>query len=78
MNKKNKDKEETRIGTVCNCIHLNIRSSPDKNSDNIIVVIDRDDELCVKGIDDSCEWFSVVTADGINGFAMADYIAIVG
>ena len=78
MNKKSKDKEETRIGTVCNCIHLNIRLSPDKDSDNIIAVVDRDDELCVKGIDDSCEWFSVVTADGISGFAMADYIAIVG
>lgn len=78
MNNKNENKEDVLIGTVCNCMHLNIRSSADKNSDNIIAVVDRDDELCVKGTDDSCKWFSVVTADGISGFAMADYIAIVG
>jgi len=68
-------KYDEAIGVVVNCMKLNIREKPSKESD-VVAVAAALDELKID-YDTSTEgWFAVCTAAGMEGFCMKKFVAI--
>lgn len=63
------------IGIVTDCLKLNIRKEPNKNSDPVCV-IDALSELVIDLKASTFNWFKVETKDGIKGFCMKKFIAV--
>lgn len=63
----------TVTGVVVNCIKLNVRAEPNRDSD-IVCVLDAKSEIIIdvnKSVDG---WFYVSTAGNVNGYCMRKYI----
>lgn len=62
------------FGFVDNCAKLNVRESPSIDS-KVLLVLNRDDEVIVRGSACDDEWYSVY-ANEQDGFCMKKYITL--
>ena len=63
------------IGMVTDCLKLNIRKEPNKNSDPVCV-IDALSELVIDLNESTFNWFKVETKDGVKGFCMKKFVSV--
>lgn len=63
------------IGVVTDCLKLNIRKEPDKDSD-VVVVVNCLDELKIDPDNSTDDWYAVCTVTGIEGFCMKKFVAV--
>lgn len=63
------------IGVVTDCLKLNIRKEPDKDSD-VVVVVNCLDELKIDLGNSTDDWYAVCTVTGIEGFCMKKFVAV--
>ncbi len=66
---------EDIIGVVTDCLKLNIRKEPNKDSD-VLVVVTCLDELKIDPDASTDDWYAVCTASGIEGFCMKKFVAV--
>lgn len=70
------DEEKRELyGVVTNCLRLNIRKTPDKDSE-VVVIATCLDELRVDPTASTDDWYAVCTASGMEGFCMKKFVAI--
>ena len=69
--------EELKFNTakVVKCSALNVRRSPNPSS-LIVTVVPRAEQITVVNIKSTCEWVKIITADGLEGYVMADFIKV--
>lgn len=67
--------EVEMFGVVTNCLKLNIREKPDKNS-GIVTVVTCLTELKIDPTMSTDDWYAVCTASGIEGFCMKKFVAV--
>lgn len=70
-----KETQENIIGIVTDCLKLNIRKEPDKDSE-VVVVVTCLDELKIDPDASTDDWYAVCTAAGIEGFCMKKFVAV--
>lgn len=63
------------IGVVTDCLKLNIREKPTKDS-RVVTVVTCLDELEIDMGDSNDDWYAVCTATGIKGFCMKKFVAV--
>ena len=63
------------IGTVANCVRLNVRKYASKNAD-ILTEIYAGNKVTIDPKKSRKEWYKVVTASGVEGFCMKEYIEV--
>lgn len=61
------------IGTVANCLKLNIRVKPAVTADAMCVV-DMNSKLTIDPANSSDEWLAVTTVNGDKGFCMKKFV----
>lgn len=66
---------EEIIGVVTDCLRLNIRKEPNKDSE-VAVIVNCLDEVKIDPETSTDEWYAVCTVAGIEGFCMKKYIAV--
>ena len=69
---------ENKIGVVCNCEKLNVRSKPTTKSD-VVCVIPKGTEVEINKDKSTKAFYSVVSksdTEGFTGFCMKQYISI--
>lgn len=64
---------KTINGVVANCTKLNIRKDPSINAE-ILGVVDVDSEMKIDMNKSNDKWFHVITAVGIDGYCMRDFV----
>lgn len=69
---------ETLVGVVCGCKQLNIRTTPDKNADNVVCVVDSETIVIVDLNESTDNWYKVFTEVGAEGFCMKEFVKITG
>lgn len=67
--------EVEMFGVVTDCLKLNIREKPDKNS-GIVTVVTCLTELKIDPTMSTGDWYAVCTASGIEGFCMKKFVAV--
>ena len=72
---KNEEKVNESYGIVTDCLRLNIRKKPSKDSE-IVVIVTCLDELRIFPDSSTDDWYAVCTASGIEGFCMKKFVAI--
>lgn len=72
---ENEEAVEDVIGVVTDCLKLNIRKEPDKDSD-VVVVVTCLDELKIDLDASTDDWYAVCTVTGIEGFCMKKFVAV--
>ena len=77
-------KEENKIknvediavtGIVTNCVKLNVRKEPNKDSD-IISVLNQYTEVNIDLTNSTEDFYKITTFDGLDGYCMKIFIAI--
>ena len=63
------------IGVVTDCLRLNIRKEPNKDS-KVAAIVNCLDEVKIDLETSTDEWYAVCTVAGIEGFCMKKYIAV--
>ena len=63
------------IGVVTDCLRLNIRKEPNKDS-KVAAIVNCLDEVKIDPETSTDEWYAVCTVAGIEGFCMKKYIAV--
>lgn len=63
------------IGVVTDCLKLNIRKEPNKDSD-VVVIVTCLDELKIDPDASTDDWYAVCTVTGIEGFCMKKFVAV--
>lgn len=63
------------IGVVTDCLRLNIRKEPNKDS-KVAAIVNCLDEVKIDLEASTDEWYAVCTVAGIEGFCMKKYIAV--
>lgn len=63
------------IGVVTDCLRLNIRKEPNKDS-KVAAIVNCLDEIKIDLETSTDEWYAVCTVAGIEGFCMKKYIAV--
>ena len=63
------------IGVVTDCLKLNIREKPSRDS-KVVTVVTCLDELEIDMGDSNDDWYAVCTAAGIEGFCMKKFVAV--
>lgn len=63
------------IGIVQLCNRLNVRTSPDKDSE-VLCIIRKDEEVMVEPVFKHDHWYSIYTSAGIGGYCMKEFIKI--
>ena len=63
-----------RLG-ITDCLKLNIREKPSKDS-RVVTVVTCLDELEIDMGDSNDDWYAVCTATGIEGFCMKKFVAV--
>lgn len=63
------------IGVVTDCLKLNIRKEPNKDSD-VVVIVTCLDELKIDLDASTDDWYAVCTVTGIEGFCMKKFVAV--
>lgn len=66
---------EEIIGVVTDCLRLNIRKEPNKDSD-VVVIVACLDELKIDPDASTDDWYAVCTVTGIEGFCMKKFVAV--
>lgn len=66
---------EDIIGVVTDCLKLNIRKEPNKDSD-VVVIVTCLDELKIDPNTSTDDWYAVCTVAGIEGFCMKKFVAV--
>ena len=66
---------EDIIGVVTDCLKLNIRKEPNKDSD-VVVIVTCLDELKIDPATSTDDWYAVCTVTGIEGFCMKKFVAV--
>lgn len=72
---ENEEAVENVIGVVTDCLKLNIRKEPNKDSD-VVVVVTCLDELKIDLDASTDDWYAVCTVAGIEGFCMKKFVAV--
>lgn len=67
---------EEIVGVVTDCLKLNIRKEPNKDSE-VIAVASSLDELRIDSVTSTDDWYAVCTVSGIEGFCMKKFVAVV-
>lgn len=67
---------EEIVGVVTDCLKLNIRKEPNKDSE-VIAVASSLDELWIDSVTSTDDWYAVCTVSGIEGFCMKKFVAVV-
>lgn len=68
-------KIEKVIGVVTDCLKLNIRQRPYKDSE-VVAIVSCLDELSIDIEASTNDWYAVCTAAGIEGFCMKKFVAV--
>lgn len=63
------------IGVVIDCLELNIRKEPNKDSD-VVVIVTCLDKLKIDPDASTDDWYAVCTVTGIEGFCMKKFVAV--
>lgn len=79
----NKTPEETpevkpirvMAGVISDCKKLNIRNTPDKDGE-IIAVLDVDTDVSINMDESTKDFYKVSTLDGIEGYCMTKFVAL--
>lgn len=69
------DTAHNMIGVATDCLKLNIREKPSKDS-RVVTVVTCLDELEIDMGDSNDDWYAVCTATGIEGFCMKKFVAV--
>lgn len=72
---ENEEAVEEIIGVVTDCLRLNIRKEPNKDSE-VAAIVNCLDEVKIDPETSTDEWYAVCTVAGIEGFCMKKYIAV--
>lgn len=72
---ENEKAVEEIIGVVTDCLRLNIRKEPNKDSE-VAAIVNCLDEVKIDPETSTDEWYAVCTVAGIEGFCMKKYIAV--
>ena len=68
-------KKEKALGTVVNCPRLRVREHPSINA-VVAAEIDEGSEVVINEDKSTEEFYSVITATGLEGYCMKDYIQV--
>lgn len=63
------------FGVVTDCLRLNIREEPTKDS-AVVTIVTCLDELKIDPDNSTDEWYAVCTASGVEGFCMKKFVAV--
>lgn len=63
------------FGVVTDCLRLNIREEPTKDS-AIAAIVTCLDELKIDPDNSTDDWYAVCTASGVEGFCMKKFVAV--
>lgn len=63
------------FGVVTDCLRLNIREEPTKDS-AITAIVTCLDELKIDPDNSTDDWYAVCTASGVEGFCMKKFVAV--
>lgn len=74
-NNNNDSKTEKVIGVVTDCLKLNIRQRPYKDSE-VVAIAECLDELSIDIEASTNDWYAVCTVAGIEGFCMKKFVAV--
>lgn len=66
---------EDIIGVVTDCLKLNIRKEPNKDSE-VVTIVACLDELKIDPDASTNDWYAVCTVAGIEGFCMKKFVAV--
>lgn len=71
-------KKESKVGVVANCVKLNLRRSPLKDSDgkNIITELPIDTAVVIDDEKSTDEFYKVITEDGTEGYCMKEFFRL--
>lgn len=73
--KENEEIVKDIIGVVTDCLKLNIRKEPNKDSD-VVVIVTCLEELKIDLDASTDDWYAVCTVTGIEGFCMKKFVAV--
>lgn len=74
-NNNTDSKTEKVIGVVTDCLKLNIRQRPYKDSE-VVAIAAYLDELSIDIEASTNDWYAVCTVAGIEGFCMKKFVAV--
>lgn len=74
INKEERVIDEKR-GLVTNCLKLNVRKKPNKES-QVLVVVDAGTEVIIDLNRSTRNWYNVRTESGVSGFCMSEYVNV--
>lgn len=63
------------FGVVTDCLRLNIREEPAKDS-AVMAIVTCLDELKIDPDNSTDDWYAVCTASGVEGFCMKKFVAV--
>lgn len=63
------------FGVVTDCLRLNIREEPTKDS-AVVTILTCLDELKIDLDNSTDDWYAVCTASGVEGFCMKKFVAV--
>lgn len=63
------------FGVVTDCLRLNIREEPTKDS-AVMAIVTCLDELKIDPDNSTDDWYAVCTASGVEGFCMKKFVAV--
>lgn len=63
------------FGVVTDCLRLNIREEPTKDS-AVVTILTCLDELKIDLDNSTDDWYAVCTASGVGGFCMKKFVAV--
>lgn len=69
------EKADALFGVVTDCLKLNIREEPDKDSD-VMTVVTCLEELMIDMEKSTDDWYAVCTVSGLEGFCMKKFVAV--
>ena len=71
------DKDPYINGKVFNCPRLTVREHPNINSVVLTEIpVDTEIRIDTRFVDDSNQWYKIVTVAGLEGYCMQDYISL--
>lgn len=70
-----KEVDVLMVGVVTDCLKLNIRKEPNKDSE-VAAIVTCLDELMIDIDASTDDWYAVCTAAGIEGFCMKKFVAV--
>lgn len=73
---KKEAKPKTLHGKVVGCAKLNVRKTPDANTNNVVITINAGTELTIDKLKSNNDWYYVCTAAGVEGYCMKAYVSV--